>query len=272
MANEVVKYNNDMNTVSFRKFNTRELDIFFAICSKLKEKDIEKISFQFSELRTLSNITVSTIDEFITILDDVYSKMLQLNIRIGNSIDFIRFNIFSNYEVRGSEQEVIIKTNPDFKWVLNELTSNFTRFELSEFVNISSSYTKECYRRLKQFKSTGKWKIPIDEFRRLLDIPDTYRMCDIDKWVLKPIEKELTPLFKNFKMQKIKTKGRGRGGVVSFIEFSFAVDKINQYTTTSNKKQTKTSVRNIKSYSNTPSLTDFELEKLILSKNDLDKF
>ena len=63
----------------------------------------------------MSNITVSTVNEFITILDDVYSKMLQLNIRIGNSIDFIRFNIFSNYEVKDLEEEVIIKTNPDFK-------------------------------------------------------------------------------------------------------------------------------------------------------------
>ena len=63
----------------------------------------------------MSNITVSTVNEFITILDDVYSKMLQLNIRIGNSIDFIRFNIFSNYKVKDLEEEVIIKTNPDFK-------------------------------------------------------------------------------------------------------------------------------------------------------------
>ena len=63
----------------------------------------------------MSNITVSTVNEFITILDDVYSKMLQLNIRIGNSIDFIRFNIFSNYEVKDLEEEVIIKTSPDFK-------------------------------------------------------------------------------------------------------------------------------------------------------------
>lgn len=63
----------------------------------------------------MSNITVSTVNEFITILDDVYSKILQLNIRIGNSIDFIRFNIFSNYEVKDLEEEVIIKTNPDFK-------------------------------------------------------------------------------------------------------------------------------------------------------------
>ncbi len=90
----------------------------------------------------MSNITVSTVNEFITILDDVYSKILQLNIRIGNSIDFIRFNIFSNYEVKDLEEEVIIKTNPDFKWILNELIFNFTRFELFAFVNISSSYKR----------------------------------------------------------------------------------------------------------------------------------
>ena len=35
-------------------------------------------------------------------------------------------------------------------------------------------------------------------------MPNTYRMCDIDLRILKQIEKELKPLFKNFKMKKIK--------------------------------------------------------------------
>ena len=91
--------------------------------------------------------------------------------------------------------------------MLNVLDREFTRFELEEFVDLKSSYAKECYRRLKQWRKTGKWYVKIEEFRRLLSVPETYRMCDIDKWVLEPIYDELSKIFEDFAIKKIK-KGR----------------------------------------------------------------
>ncbi|EEX73104.1 replication initiation protein [Leptotrichia hofstadii] len=44
---------------------------------------------------------------------------------------------------------------------------------------------------MKQFRKTGFWRCSIEEFRNLLDIPEKYRIIDIDKFVLKPIQKEL---------------------------------------------------------------------------------
>ena len=85
-----------------------------------------------------------------------------------------------------------IAVSERFKFLLNEFEpSNWTRFELEEFVRLKSSYTKEFYRRMKQFRSTGFWSINLDEFKRLMDIPVNYRMCNIDVKVLKPIQKEL---------------------------------------------------------------------------------
>ena len=53
------------------------------------------------------------------------------------------------------------------------------------------------YRLLKQFRTTGYYKITVEEFRRLLDIPKNYRMSEIDKKVLMHIKKELPNYFKN---------------------------------------------------------------------------
>ena len=50
MANEVVKYHNDLNSVPFRRVNSRELDLFFAICAKMKGKENKEVIFSFSEL------------------------------------------------------------------------------------------------------------------------------------------------------------------------------------------------------------------------------
>ena len=38
MANEVVKFNNDMNTVALRKFNSTEINLLMAIWSGVREQ------------------------------------------------------------------------------------------------------------------------------------------------------------------------------------------------------------------------------------------
>ena len=71
--------------------------------------------------------------------------------------------------------------NGEFAWILNNLKLSFTRFELEEYVEIKSTYVKKFYMQMKQFKTTGKWIVSLEEFRRLLDIPEKYRISHIDK-------------------------------------------------------------------------------------------
>lgn len=114
-----------------------------------------------------------------------------------------------------------VSVNDEFLFLLNELTSNFTRFELEEFVKFKSTYTKEFYRRIKQFRHTGVWKISIDEFNRLLGISESYKISDIDKRVFQPILSELGEKY-NLKIIKKYSKKTGRGrSSVSGFEFHF---------------------------------------------------
>ena len=79
---------------------------------------------------------------------------------------------------------------------------------------------------MKQFRSTGIWKVSIDDFKRLLDIPVNYRMCDIDVKVLKPIENELKKKYQ-LKIRKEYGKAglRGRSKVTGFI-FTFLKEEV----------------------------------------------
>ncbi len=45
------------------------------------------------------------------------------------------------------------------------------------------------------------WKVSLEDFRRLLDVPKSYRPSEINKYVLKPIEEELGPLL-NLKVHR----------------------------------------------------------------------
>ena len=115
--------------------------------------------------------------------------------------------------------------NGEFAWILNNLKLSFTRFELEEYVEIKSTYVKKFYMQMKQFRTTGKWIVSLEEFRRLLDIPEKYRISHIDKKVLEPITEELKEKYGVYVLKKYDNKKRGRPSVSGF-EFTFIKDII----------------------------------------------
>lgn len=222
MSNLVV-YKDEMNTVPLRSFNSKEMDLFFSICSKMRDQGLETITFDFEELRELSDYKYTAYDRFINDIEGVYNKLIQLNIRIGTPREFTRFVLFTQYSVSAEKETVTIKVNTDFKHILNNIFDNFTKFELEEFTTLRSSYSKTAYRLLKQFRQSGYYIVQIDEFRRLFDIPKSYQMSDIDKRVLERIEDELPEFFKDLKITKLRGKGR-RKRFIEHIEFKFEAE------------------------------------------------
>ncbi len=213
-----------MNEISFSKFEKKELDLFFSICQKLKEKGTKSIQLDFSELKELSSYTNKDLDVFINDLKSTYDKMLKLDFTIGNDPhNFTKFNLFNEYTVSAQTKTVTIATNEKFSYILNEINP-YTKFELLEFVSLKSKYSKNIFKKLKQYTRTYEsdyktlfWEVSIEEFRRLLDISDVYKkMSQLDKWVFKPILEELPPYFKNLKIQKIK-----QGKSISKLKFTW---------------------------------------------------
>ena len=76
------------------------------------------------------------------------------------------------------------------------------------------------FKLLAQYNSTGVLNISIADFREKLDIPISYRMCEINIRVLKPILSELQHYFKNLKLEKVK-KGRN----IDRLKFTFSPRK-----------------------------------------------
>ncbi|MCS6109198.1 RepB family plasmid replication initiator protein, partial [Clostridium botulinum] len=83
MSGETIVYKNDMNLVPLRRFTSTEINLFFAMCNKLKEQDTNTLHLSFATLKELSNYSSETrnINRFVKDLDDVYQKMLQLTIK-----------------------------------------------------------------------------------------------------------------------------------------------------------------------------------------------
>ncbi len=219
MTNLVV-YKDEMNTVPLRNFNSKEMDLFFSICSKMRNKELNTVTFNFEDLRELSNYKITATNHFISDLESIYSKLIQLDYRIETEEKIIKFVLFTKYEIDKINQTMSIRINEEFKHILNNIFGGFTKFELKEFTMLNSSYSKTAYRLLKQFRSTGYYIVQIDEFKRLFDVPESYQMYNITQRILEPIEKELSQYFKNLKITKLRGRGK-RKRFIEYIEFKF---------------------------------------------------
>lgn len=210
MANEIVKYGNQLNAVPFRNFKANEMNLFFSIVSRMRDKGTKKVTFTFDELKKLSNFNRNGDDKssFYEISKSTYTKMLSLNMFHEEEGEFRAWVLFTGFLISQKDKVITISVNPELQPVLNKIAS-WTRFGLEDFVNLRSSYSKTMFRLLKQYRTIGKRYFTMTEFRYLLDIPKSYRVSSIDDRVLKPIKEELAPIFAGLKIKK-KHSGQGR--------------------------------------------------------------
>jgi len=203
-----------------KNFNAKEMNLFFALCARMKDKGLVNILVTFEELKDLSDYKMTATKAFLKDLDNLYTKMLQLTYRqqIDDLGSYRKFVLFNSFEVNVPDKTVEVSINPKLEGILNGLTSEFSKFELSAFTSIRSTYAKTLFRLLIQYRSTGYYIVSIEKFRILLDIPAGYRMSEIDRIVIKPALRELENYFIDLKISKIKAK---KGNKIAKLEFIF---------------------------------------------------
>ena len=209
MNKEVVKYHNDLNTVIMRKWTAEEMNFFFSVIAKVRDKGTRLVTFNSDDLKELSNFADKHQQRWIDTMESVSIKALNLK-HIEKTENKLRaMNLFSWFEVDSVNKTIEVEVSSKFEYVVNKLLTNFTQYEREEFTNIRSTYAKTAYRLLKQWRTVGKKEFSIDDFKRLMDTPDYYLPTHIDRLVLKPILKELPAYFQNLKVKKIKSNKRG---------------------------------------------------------------
>lgn len=237
---EIVKYHNDFNRIQLPSFTEQEQNLLFGILTKIKEKPAgENIEITTQELLNFSTekLASKALGDMLVILRNKFFKadftiLIEDTERdlIGKEI----INLFQSFKLWYPKEDVNyrhllrieLQVNPRFEYLINELTANFTRFELAEFMALSGKYTKTLYRLLKQYRNTGYMRMEWGEFMQIMDISYT-RQIDIDQRILKPAMKELTKPrnlfdteripFKNLQYKKLKSGGNR----VTSIEFYF---------------------------------------------------
>lgn len=225
ISNDVVRYNNGLNTVPLRNFTPIEMDVFWAICSKMKRKGTQKLSFEFEVFKEIAHYDRREKESFHKALKSTWNKMRQLNYQYEDDNYFEELLLFQRFAIDKEREQVIIQASERFEFILNSIGTNFTRFELETMTKLSSSYSKELYRQLMAHRDLktrkGAWFVRVDEFKEILCVPKSYRMSDIDRQILSVAKKEFTTPDKNSNVvfesfEVVKVKARKGNKIASF--------------------------------------------------------
>lgn len=217
--NELVKYNNDMNKIHFTGFSKTHMDLFLAICSKVKGCGNDTIFITSKELKAITHFEKGGKHDFFKELHSMVMKLHSIN---GSIIDisqgkgnrtFETFRLFDKFKYSEKTGLLEVRIEESFMWLLNEFET-YTIFELAEFVELNSKYSKHLYRILKQWRTTGKYIFhDLNEFRELMDVPPKYTnrqlMQDCVSVAVEEIKK-LDKSFKNFKCKPEYAQKRGK--------------------------------------------------------------
>ena len=252
MPKQIVQFRNDLNKIPLGKLSSQEQNLLVEVLLDLKDVGTNEVVFsrnRLLEMIPFKNLTNSQLTEVIKNLDkNFFTLHFEQLIKEQNGSETHRFiNLFKIFEYNinssGAIEYLKIQVDPDMAYILNDLTSQYTRFELADFLSMQSRYSKTLFRLLKQFRTQGWAHFDWEEFKSLMGIPESYLTRNIDQRVLKVAVNELSwdggqtdffkdkhgakrPVFKNLTYEKIKGSGRGRGGKIVAIKFYFDAEKI----------------------------------------------
>ena len=220
---EIVKYHNELNEVRLSGFVQTDLDMFMMLCARMRDQGTDELSFTFAELKETLSPSNRTDAEFLRDLDRMRRKLGGVTVSFRSGDVKTTFSLFPTLRQDEGRRILTVSVNKDFAYLLNEVRKNFTVFELQEFIRLEGRYSKNLYKLLKQYRSTGEYKVEAGELRRLLDCPEGYPNKEFMRTCLNPAIRELSACFPGLAVEAIR--GAERGRPVKEYRFTFQAEQ-----------------------------------------------
>ena len=196
-----IRMDNRLSNFGIRNLSLIEQNLWWSISRLIKDKGTQELTFTRKQIDKISGYDERSLrsNDFVKNMKDMGRKIVSINTELYDSEKrrWIIFSLFPTFEV--SEDEVVLQVSKYFEPWFNDIQKSFTRIDLSVLINLKSGYAKELYRFLMRWKDLkrgssipGYWEVDINEFRRLMCIPEKYNMKDIRRTVIDPSVRELT--------------------------------------------------------------------------------
>lgn len=194
-----------------QRFNSNEMNLLLIISSKLNKTKKNKVTLTFEEIDKHTNFSYSYTYKY-----DYFNGLGQLIMEeYENSISNYQC-VIKSFIIDSIGKQVTFFINSDLVESILEISKDFSNDNFDVFLNLTSTYAKSAYLLVKIMSRCGKYIIDMNDFKRLLNIPEKYQMSDIDKKVFFQIEKNLAKHFTEFRIEKINITSQKKIGYLKF--------------------------------------------------------
>lgn len=224
---EIVKYNNDFNLTSLNHLNQTEMDIFITICSQFTKQKIARIKVEYSDLKQATGLTDKkyTDDRFRQFMIATQAKMVKTDFSLRTDKGLVQRPLFREFLTPNDEPNVVyVELDDLFLNYLYDIPAkiSFTQFELMNFLQLKSKYSKTLLRYLLQ-NYQEIWTIDFKEFKELIGFKASYNSGIIVKRLPKIIDEiNSTAIISNLKYE-LHRNYKKRGEPIESITFTYQI-------------------------------------------------
>ena len=222
--NDIVKYNNDLNKLNMSNLKEKELELFYAICSELKDRGTDEITIDITDFKKEFNIS-NKIDKkrFKEYIKSVHKKFAEMKYTFETEKEIETIIFFKKFKTNIEDNTMIISVNKEYSYILNNIVQYYTQFSFKEYQSLKSKYSKILMPRLAQWQGTKKVEFEKEELFDILGVSENYRVktSNFNDKILKPIKKELPKIFYNLKVKPIKKSSENSKNEIKSYLFSW---------------------------------------------------
>lgn len=174
MKDELVFYDNRINTLDFANLDKKDLNLFMAIISQVpnaKKEEQLVIRVDYEKLKELSDLGRCSVPELRKKADELTKKLGAIAITWETPEQSVYFTIFQYTKWDATTNTLSVIVSDIFRNMIDlmRVKSNFTVLELRKYINLTSKAAKGLYMLLAQYKSTGViYNLSVSNLKRVL--------------------------------------------------------------------------------------------------------
>lgn len=220
-----VRYRNYFANISLRGLTAAQMDILISFFAILKNRAEDTVEINLLEFKKMINYSSSSRKRFIDDVKAVNRKLMCVEIfQITPDAECQELGglaLFTEYYFSPNYRSIFVRINRPYAFLINDAFSDFTKYPLDDFLSLKSVFAKILFMQLKRFRNTGFYHFDMVKFRNVMQIPESYRMKDIDRRILSPAMNELAGKFMDLRMEKVYGVKNGHRSVTA-INFFFS--------------------------------------------------
>ena len=218
MNNDLVKVHKDFINLNIGLLGEKELELFYYICLRTREKKDKAIEIDFSSIRkALGDIKKSDLKKYIVGLQHKLASLKITSISEKEISTIILFDKLTNVI---EEDKLIVRVTESSLYFFNNANS-YLRFLFSDVRKLKGKYSKLLIPYLMDKSNEKKAEFEKERFFNILEVEESYRnnLSDFNKRILKPAVAELKKIFENLKVEPLKN-----GRVIKEYKFTWTND------------------------------------------------